>query len=258
VLSVLYFRVAQVMVSLLSTGEETGFFGVSFRVLETLTTIPALLVSSALPILARAARDDSDRFVYVGRRLAETMVIAGVGLALVLFLSAEFCIDLVAGPGFERSIDVLRILAFALIGTFVIAARGYALLSLDRMRAILVSNAIALVIVVTAGVPLTKAYGAVGTAITLLAAELTLAACYELALTHQRSGLRPAVGFVGRVIFAAVVAGLPALLLGLPSMASGAVGAVTYLAALLVLGAVPVELRQALSPKRPTAAGEAR
>ncbi len=72
--------------------------------------------------------------------------------------------------------EVLRILAFALLGTFVIAARGYALLSLGRLRAMLISNAIALGVVFAAGIPLISAHGATGGAIALTAAELTLAA----------------------------------------------------------------------------------
>ena len=55
VLSVLYFRVVQIMISLLSSGTQTGYFGVAFRILETVTTVPPLVVSSALPILARSA-----------------------------------------------------------------------------------------------------------------------------------------------------------------------------------------------------------
>ncbi len=255
VLSVLYFRVAQIMMSLLSTGEETGYFGISFRVLETLTTIPALLVSTALPILARAARDDAERFAYAGRRLAETMLLAGVGLAIVLFLGASFCIDVVAGPGHEPSVDVLRILAFALVGTFVIAARGYALLSVDSMRPILVSNAIALGVVAVAGVPMIHAHGAIGAALTLLAAELTLAACYEVALTRRRAELRLKPDFVARVALAAGIALAPMLLLGLPALPAAAIGAALYAGALVALGAVPAELREALARRGPPAAG---
>ena len=48
-----------------------------------------------------------------------------------------FAVDLVAGPHFNPSVDVLRVLAFALMGTFVIAARGYSLLSLGRLRSML-------------------------------------------------------------------------------------------------------------------------
>ncbi|HTD09170.1 MAG TPA: oligosaccharide flippase family protein, partial [Solirubrobacteraceae bacterium] len=86
VLSVVYFQVAQIMVSLLSSPAQTGYFGVSFRVLMSFTTLPPLLVSSALPLLARAARDDDERFNYASRKLVETMMLAGCGVALALFL----------------------------------------------------------------------------------------------------------------------------------------------------------------------------
>jgi O-antigen/teichoic acid export membrane protein len=246
VFSVVYFQIAQVMVSLLSNSKQTGYFGVSFRVLAALTLLPPLIVSTALPLLARAARDDSERFDYASRRLVETMVLAGCGLALALFLGAPFAIRVIAGSGYEQSVEVLHILAVALLGTFVIAARGYALLSLDRLRAMLVCNAIALVVVLACGVPLISAYGAKGAAIAMVAAELTLAVCYERALSHRRPELRLSPGFILRAAAAALLAGVVAGVLGLPSVLAAMLGVALYLAALLALRIVPAEILEAL------------
>ncbi len=250
VLAVVYFQIAQIMVSVLSSSAQTGYFGVSFRVLAAFTTVPPLLVSTALPLLARAARDDAERFSYASRRLAETMLLAGCGVALALLLGAEFAIRVIAGPGFGASVDVLRILAFALLGTFVIGARGYALLSLDRLHAMLVSNGIALTVVVAAGVPLIIADGAKGAAIALVAAELTLALCYEWSLSSGLPELRLSSGFVLRAVAAAVLAGGVALALDLSSLASAVLGSAIYAATLLALGIVPPEIRHALLHRR--------
>jgi O-antigen/teichoic acid export membrane protein len=203
-----------------------------------------------LPILARSARNDPGRFDYAGRRLAETMVLAGVGVALALFLGAEFAVDLVAGPDFHPSVDVLRVLAFALMGTFVISARGYSLLSVGRLRSMLVSNAVAFAVVLAAGIPLISAHGAIGAAIALLAAELTLAVCYEVSLTRGRPQLRPSPGFLPKAICAAAAAVVPVLLLHLPSLAGAVVGVAIYGGVLAALGAVPPELRHALVTSR--------
>jgi O-antigen/teichoic acid export membrane protein len=234
------------MVSLLSSAKQTGYFGVSFRVLAAFTLLPPLIVSTALPLLARAARDDAERFDYASRRLVETMMLAGCALALALFLGATFAIRVIAGSGYEQSVEVLRILAVALLGTFVIASRGYALLSLDRLRAMLVCNAIALVVVLACGVPLISTYGAKGAAIAMVAAELTLAVCYERALSHQRPELRLSPGFTLRAAAAALLAGVVAGVLGLPSVLAAMLGVALYLAALLALGIVPAEIREAL------------
>lgn len=246
VLSVVYFQIAQVMVSLLSSSTQTGYFGVSFRVLSAFTLLPPLIVSTALPLLARAAHKDSERFDYAGLRLVETMVLAGCGLALGVFLGAGFAIKVVAGAGYGQSVEVLRILAIALLGTFVIGARGYALLALDRLRAMLVCNAAALFVVLACGIPLISAYGAKGAAIAMVLAELTLAACYERALTVERPRLRLGPLFVLRGLVPALLAGALASVLGLPSVVAAMLGVALYLAALLALGIVPEEILQAL------------
>jgi len=253
VLSVVYFQIAQVMVSLLSSPTQTGYFGVSFRVLASFTTLPPLIVSSALPLLARAARDDAERFGYASRRLAETMMLAGCGVALALFLGAAFAIHVIAGPGYGQSVEVLRILAVALLGTFVIGARGYALLSLDRLRAMLASNAIALIVVLACGVPLISAYGAKGAAIALVAAELTLAVSYEWSLSSMRPESRLELGFVLRAAAATILAGAAASVVGLPPVAAAVLGSALYVAALLALGIIPAEIREGLFRRRPAA-----
>lgn len=250
VLAVIYFQIAQIMVSLLSNAHQTGYFGVSFRVLFSFTTLPPLLVSTSLPLLARAARDDSERFAYASRRLVETMVLAGGGLALALFLGARVAIDVVGGAHFGHSVVVLRILSVALLGTFVIGARGYALLSLDRLRAMLLSNATALVVVVAAGVPLISADGAKGAAIAMVAAELTLAACYEYSLTRGRGDLHLSAGFLLRAAAAVVASGGVALALGLSPLLAAIVGSALYLAALFALRIVPAEIQHALLHRR--------
>jgi O-antigen/teichoic acid export membrane protein len=249
VLSVIYFQIAQIMVSLLSSSTQTGYFGVSFRVLLSLTTLPPLLVSSALPLLARAARNDEERFNYASRKLVETMILAGCGLALALFLGASFAIGVIAGPGYAHSVEVLRILAVALLGTFVIGARGYALLSLDRLRAMLVCNAIALSVVLACGVPLISLYGAKGAAIALVAAELTLGFSYERALSQKRPALRLDLGFAIRALAATLLAGAVASAFPLPAVAVAALGLGLYVATLLALGIIPAEIREALLPR---------
>ena len=50
-MSVVYFRVLVVLVSLLSTEAQTGLFGTSFRIFEMLLALPALILSVALPLL---------------------------------------------------------------------------------------------------------------------------------------------------------------------------------------------------------------
>ena len=74
-----YFRIAIVLVALIATATQTGYFGASFRAIEVLVVVPQLLVGSAFPILARAARDDRDRLDYSLGKLFDVCLILGVG-----------------------------------------------------------------------------------------------------------------------------------------------------------------------------------
>ena len=250
VFTVLYFRIVAILMSLLSTPEETGYYAVAFRVLDALTLIPPLLASTAFPVLARAGRDDLERLDYALGRLTEAMLLVGVGIALVLLVGAEVAIDIVAGPDFGPAVEVLQLLAPAIIGTFLLATWGYALLSIRRHRAILISNALALVVAGGSSAILIPAHGARGAAVSLVLAELTLAAAYGVSLTRARSQPPAGARILLRVALAAGVAAGVALLLPLAPVPATFLVVILYGALLLALGAIPWEIAAAFRRPR--------
>lgn len=245
-----YVYLAVVMLSLISTEQQTGYFGASFRVFIVLTGIPVLLVASAFPILARAARDDYSRLTYALRRLWEIHLLLGVGVALCTAVGAELAIDVVAGDEFGPSVDVLRIMAFALVASFLQAVWGFALLSLSLFRGILLANGAALVVSLALNLALAPSYGAEGSAVATVVAEGVLAAGYAVALLRSRRDLRLPLGIVPRVVVALLPAAAVLLIPGLsPEVQLIVVGAV-YAVAAWVVGAIPAEVGQALRPRR--------
>lgn len=246
VAAVIYFRLAAILVSLISTPRQTGYFAVAFRVVDTLTLIPPLLVSSAFPVLARAARDDRERFDYAVTRLMQGILLVGVWFGVCLVAGAEVAVDVVAGPGFEPSVEVLRLMAAALVGNFLVAATGYALLSLRLHRAILVCNLVALAVATALGVVLIEAQGAQGAAISLTVAEFTLAAGNCIVLIRARPAIGRAAGSLPWIVLAAALAFAAALLPGPPALVALVVATLVYGAVVWVTGAIPWEIRDAL------------
>ena len=247
VVGVLYFRFAAILVSVISTPRQTGYFAVAFRVVDTLTLIPPLLISSAFPVLARAARDDRDRLDYALTRLTQGMLIAGAWLGLCLVVGAELAVDVVAGPGFEPSVEVLRLMAPALVANFLVATWGYGLLSLSEHRAILVCTLLALTVAAGAGIPLIDAHGARGGAISLVLAELCLAGSYGFALIRSRPAIARAGATLPGLGLALGLALAAGLLIGLPALPALIVSTLVYGAALIATGTIPWEVRHALT-----------
>jgi O-antigen/teichoic acid export membrane protein len=239
---VVYFRLAILIMSHVASGQQTGYYGASFRIIEVLFVVPQLIVGSTLPIFSRAARDDRKRLDYALGRTFDACLLLGVAVGLSLITGASFIISVVAGPKFAPAADILRIQGFALIATFVGAVLGYALLSLARYRELLLINlAVLLLSGVLTGV-LASRYGALGAAVATTAVEILYTAI--LAVAVVRSGVRPQVSIAGmpRAALAALLGALALAPPNLPNVVRPLLAVTVYCVTLLVLRAVPREL----------------
>ena len=245
-LNAAYFRIAILVLSLLGTERETGYFATAFRVIEILIVVPALIIGAAFPILVRAARDDHERLDYAARRLVEVGVVIGTWFALGLFLAAEPIITVLAGDESDPSVELLRIQSFALIATFLIVAGGYVLLSLHRHRTTLVVNVAALATSLVLSVVLIPPYGATGAAIAVLAAELVLAASVLGAVVRLRPAVAPSLRRAPAILAAGVVAGLVGLIPGLPDVVAAILALLVFPLLLVLIRRFPPEVADAL------------
>ncbi len=128
--SALYFRASILLVSALASETQFSYFSATFRIIEVLTLVPALLASSAFPIFARAAHDDHDRLAYAVGKVFDVSVIVGAWVAVSTAVGAPLAIAIVGGPKFAGAAPVLAIQGVGLGAMFVSLVWAYALLSL--------------------------------------------------------------------------------------------------------------------------------
>jgi O-antigen/teichoic acid export membrane protein len=250
--SVLYFRVAVVLIAVVSTAQETGFYSLAFRVVELATGVPYLLVFVAFPLLARAASaNDDERLRYALQKMFEVALILGTVAAVSIGLGAPFAVAVLGGPGFDDAITPLVVLGTAVVGTFMVSTWSYALLSLHHNRTLIIANGSAVVVGTALTLALCAPFGALGAAIATAATEIGLGIAYGIVLSRLRPDLRPDLTIVPKVAAAAALAVAVPVLLGLPSLPATLLGLALLTAVLLALRAVPAELYQALR-RRPS------
>ncbi|HEY2718315.1 MAG TPA: oligosaccharide flippase family protein [Solirubrobacteraceae bacterium] len=247
--STLYFRVAIVIVSVLASAQQLGYFSISFRVVEVLFTIPGLLVGAAFPIFARAARDDPARLGYALSRVFEVSLIVGVWIALSIAVGAHLAVEVIGGSRFLPATPVLAVQGIAVGATFVSSVWGFGMLSLHLHRLILTFNLAMLGLVAVVVAILVPLDGAEGAAIGTASVEVVAAIGNGLLLVRGRPHLAPSLRVVPRVALAALLGGAPALLDGLPVVLRLLLSTVIYAAVLLALKAPPPELLT-LVPRR--------
>lgn len=238
----LYVYTAQILTSLVSTHHQSGLFAASFRVFIVITGIPGLVVSGALPVLARAARDDRTRLGYALQRIFDVSLITGVAATLGAVAGSHFIIQVVGGSAYAAASTVLRIQAVALLASFLLAGWAFALLSLRLHRGMLIANAAAFAVSTTLTLILASASGARGAALATVGGETTLAVGYLLALLRRHPEYRPR----SRSLLTAAVCAAPstaiALLAPVPSVVDAVLAVGLYGVLILISGALPAEL----------------
>lgn len=241
---IVYSQIAILLMSIVSTETQTGLFSASFRIFGVVAVIPGLLITSVLPILSRAARDDRGRFEGGLQRTFDVAVVVGATLSTLTIVGAPVAIAIVAGSGFDGSIDVLRIHGAAIAATSVIAFAGYGLMSVGAYRTILACNLVGLVVVASLAAVLGSAYGAIGAAVANLVGESVFALIYLIAITRQGVRLRWRAPLLAFAISAPIIA------LGLALPASPLVELVVAAALLAgwawAFGLIPEELLASL------------
>jgi O-antigen/teichoic acid export membrane protein len=246
VVATLYLRITVVLTSVLTSHAQIGYYGISFTVISVLIAIPALTVGSTLPVLARAARDDAERLRYVIGRLVDVTLIVGVGLGLGLAVGAGFVIHVLTSGTAAPATDVLRIQSLAVVTNFIGAAPAYGLLVLHRHRSLLLISAVGLVVSVGLTLALVPALQARGAATAFSAGEFTILVLLLVGLRMARPDIKYSPRVPLRVLMAALLGGAVTLVPGLSSFVDALIAGVVYMGVLVVSGAIPPELTQAL------------
>jgi O-antigen/teichoic acid export membrane protein len=247
----IYFRLVIVMMSLISSAEQTGYFGASLRAMEALIVIPVLVANVALPLLTAAARDDLKRLRYALEGLGEGAVIAGVLVALVTFRAAEPVMSLLGGSEFGPAGAVLRIQVLALLFIALYQIWTMGLVALGQQRQLILANGLGLLGVGVFAAILVPPFGAKGGAVATVLADAVLACLIYWRLHRSTGKVSVRAGFLARVGVAAAVALVPLFLSGIPDLVAASLSALVFLGVGLLIGMVPQELRAALRPDGP-------
>jgi O-antigen/teichoic acid export membrane protein len=240
----IYIYAAVIATSLVGSDQDAGYVGAAFRIYIVLASIPLLLVSTAFPVLARAAHVDRERLEYALGRVFQVAVIVGTWMALATVLGASFAIAVVAGEGFEPSVGVLQIQGLALVPSFLATAAAFALVSLRLNVGLLVANAVALSSTVVLTLVLVPLIDAKGAAVAMLTGDCVLVILLGITLARA-DALFFDLGVVPRV---AVAAGLAALLAlaPVPDLVAVVAATVVYFGVLALLRGIPPEIRDVL------------
>jgi O-antigen/teichoic acid export membrane protein len=141
-------------------------------------------------------------------------------------------------------VPVLRLQSAVLLFTFLTVTWLNGLFALRRHRAMVITNGLGMTVAGVLTLVLGGPHGAIGAAAAAAIGELVLTLAAGFQLSRIDPALRPSLGFLPRVLLAAAIGLLP-MLLPVPAFVQLVLVMALYAAALVVLRALPVEVRDA-------------
>jgi O-antigen/teichoic acid export membrane protein len=234
--SEVYFRLDTLLVAAFRPYEEVGLYSLSYRIVELIGILPAIVMTSLFPLLSRYLKDSPERAARTVDAAGDLFVALGVPIAAGGLIVAPELVRAIGGDEFAGAADPLRLLLFAVALAFVSGLFGHTLIAGGRQRSALRLGLAALAFNLVLNLALVPPFGIEAAAAVAVASELLLVAG-GLLLVRRELGLSPRFALLWRVLAAAAaMAGVLALVDEWPLALLIGLGVLLYAAALWALG----------------------
>ena len=243
--SEVFFRLDTLLVSAFRSYHEVGLYSLSYRMVELIAILPAIVMTSVFPLLSRYLEESRERAARTIDAAGDLFVAVGVPIAAGGLIVAPDLVRAIGGDDFAGAADALRLLLFAVALAFVSGLFGHSLIAGVRQGSALRLGLVALGFNLVANLVAIPAWGIEGAAAVAVASEVLLVAGGYV-LVRRELGLTPHFALLWRVLAAAaVMAGVLALVSEWPLAVLLVLGVLLYTAALWALGGLdPRRLRE--------------
>jgi O-antigen/teichoic acid export membrane protein len=236
-----YFKADTIILSLFKSQADVGVYGAAYKVLEVLTTFPAMFAGLILPLLAGAwAAMDRERFSRVLGKAIDAMSMVALPLIVGTFFLAQPVMNLIA-PEFRDSGSLLQILIIATGIIFLGNIFGSAVVAVNRQRTMMWLYLLVAIISLTGYLVFIPRYSYFGAAwMTVVSESLVTISAALIVLVSTKTRLSLKV-FGKSLIATAIMAASLQLLHSQHWVLMIGVGAAVYFAALYLFKAVSKE-----------------
>jgi O-antigen/teichoic acid export membrane protein len=180
VLAVMYQRLGVLMLSMLATDAQAGWFAAAARVIEPLKMLHFAVLGALLPALSHLVTPLTDRqqnrlAARLFRRSLLFLLIFSAVAAGVIIVLAQPIVVLLFGPSYAPSASVVQLLAASLIPYTISASLSLRLVTQGQERRVLWATALSVAVAFILNRWLIPGYGSSGAALAVVGSESFLA-----------------------------------------------------------------------------------
>jgi len=240
----IYVYIDTIMLSKMRGPAEVGIYTAAYNPLLALIFIPMMYSNAIFPVFSQFFVKAKEQLLPAYEKSFKYMLILGLPISLGTIIFAKNIIHLFYGTGYQQSIIALQILAGFLFLRFLNVVSGTTLSAINRQKSRVFAQGLTALVNVALNIVFIPKWGFVGAGIATLITEVIFFFLYIYFIVKY--GLK--IGFVSvsiRPVIASVVMAL--IVMNFGHLWSGLIiGAASYAAMLLLLGAFTAEDRRLL------------
>ena len=178
----LYFRVDGVILSLVSSADEVGMYGLAYALAYSVSVIPIFFSSSTLSAMTHLHSASVARFGEFISRCTEAMLFLGVPIAIIGVTFARPIVEAIGSSEYvDRGAPTFALLISAAAIAFVAGVTTQALFSAHDQKVLMQIEAVVLLCNIALNVALAPRFGALAAGIVMVSTE-----CLKLVLSVWR------------------------------------------------------------------------
>lgn len=177
-LTLIFFRVDTIMLSVFRNMSEVGIYVAGYKVLEIVYKIPVLFNTVLMPVLFKYSKENQGKYYQIYKFVFRFSTMLGLISSALIFIFSDFIISSLFGENYINSALILKILSACFAFKFITISVGNILTTSDRQYLRTRSQGISTVANVILNFFLIPLYGGTGAAIATLLSEIVLFTLY--------------------------------------------------------------------------------
>ena len=207
ILTMVYFKLDTVMLSIFKSQTDVGIYGLAYKILESLLFFPAVLVGVVMPLMSKHALADPAKFKKITQKTLDILIVLIAPLIAAVFCLAPRIILFISGPEYLQAAAVLDVLIIATGIIYIAVLLSNMIIAIEKQKTLIYIYSFGAVFNIIANLIFIPKYSYFGAAATTLATELLVTICMVIALWRVQKNI-PSFGLVWKGALAASVMAL--------------------------------------------------
>ncbi|MDO5825560.1 MAG: flippase [Methanosphaera sp.] len=234
IFALISFKMNTILLKMFTSSAVVGEYTAAFNLMQALIFIPTVYSTAIMPIFSKFYVDRKDMLDYSYKKSLKYLTLLSIPIVFGTMVLSDKIIMFIYGASYVNTIDILRIIIWALPAIFLSYILGISIASINKQHETVKATFICLILSTVGNLILIKYFGGIGAAMITVLNEISMVIFY-LYIMHRYGYDVPFKDILLKPFAASIVMGVVLYYLDLELFVGVAVGIVIYVVMILLL-----------------------